>query len=141
MLLNEKGFTLVEIMVVAIIIALIVGIGLANFIQLQNRAKEASVKSNMHALQLAMEDFAVHTLGVYPDNGASTTPAGQTVADLCQEGVYPENPFSGAVTAVAWDADPGVSGQIGVNPANTTDYIIKGFGKSVILLTKLTSGG
>jgi prepilin-type N-terminal cleavage/methylation domain-containing protein len=137
---GQKGFTLVEIMVAAIIIGVIVAIGIPNFIQMQNRAKEATVKANMHALQLAIEDFATQTLGVYPDDAASSTPAGQTVEDLCPGGAYPENPFTFAPTVVAWDADPAISGQMGVNPATTTAYIIKGFGRSVLLLLQLTSG-
>jgi prepilin-type N-terminal cleavage/methylation domain-containing protein len=137
---NEQGFTLVEIMIVCIIIGVLVAMGIPNFIQLQDRAREAGVKTNMHTLQLAIEDFAVQTCGVYPDNGASTTPAGQTVEDLCPFGAYPENPFTMAPTVVLWDADPAAPGVIGVNPATTSAYIIKGYGKSFMLLVELHTG-
>jgi type IV pilus assembly protein PilA len=137
---DERGFTLVEIMVVCIIIGVLVAMGIPNFIQLQDRAKEASVKSNMHTIQLAIEDFAVQTVGIYPDNGASTTPAGQTVEDLCPFGAYPVNPFTEAATVVSWDADPAAPGTIGINPATTADYTIKGFGKQVMLLLELHPG-
>jgi prepilin-type N-terminal cleavage/methylation domain-containing protein len=138
--MGQKGFTLVEIMVVAIIIGVLVAMGIPNFLQLRDRALEASVKCNMHTLQLAMEDFAVQTLGVYPDNAASATPAGLTVEDLCPDGTYPDNPFTAAPTVVSWNADPASSGEIGVNPATTTDYVIKGFGRSVMLKVQLTPG-
>lgn len=136
----ERGFTLVEVMIVAIIISIIVGIALPNLIRLQNRAKEAGVKANMHTLQLAVEDYAVQTSAIYPDDGTSTTPAGHTVEDLCPGGVYPENPFTGAATVVSWDANPGSSGEIGVNPATPTNYLIKGYGKSMLLLLELSPG-
>ena len=137
---DQKGFTLVEIMIVCIIVGVLVAMGIPNFIQLQDRAREAGVKTNMHTIQLAIEDFAVQTSGIYPDNAASATPAGDTVEDLCPFGAYPENPFTRAPTGVLWDADPAVPGVIGINPANTTDYTIKGFGKKFILLLELHTG-
>jgi prepilin-type N-terminal cleavage/methylation domain-containing protein len=137
---DQQGFTLVEIMTVCIIVGVLVAMGIPNFIQLQDRAKEASVKANMHMLQLAIEDFAVQTIGIYPDNGASTTPSGQTVEDLCPDGAYPENPFTHAATVVVWDVDPAAQGAIGVNPATTGEYTVKGFGKNVMLLLELHPG-
>jgi prepilin-type N-terminal cleavage/methylation domain-containing protein len=137
---DARGFTLVEIMTVCIIIGVLVAMGIPNFIQLQDRAREASVKANMHTIQLALEDFAVQTVGVYPDNGASTTPGGETVEDLCPKGAYPENPFTAAPTVVSWDADPANPGEIGVNPATVSDYTIKGHGKSFMLFLELHPG-
>jgi prepilin-type N-terminal cleavage/methylation domain-containing protein len=137
---TEKGFTLLELVIVALIISIIVAIVLPNFIRLQARAKEASVKANMHTLQMACEDFAVQTGGWYPDDGASVTPAGGTVEDLCPSATFPENPFTHAPTNVLWDADPANPGQMGVNPANTTGYTIKGHGHQILLLLQLTPG-
>jgi prepilin-type N-terminal cleavage/methylation domain-containing protein len=137
---NERGFTLLELVIVTLIISIIVGIVLPNLIRLQDRAKEASVKSNMHTLQLAIEDYAVQMGGWYPDDGTSTTPSGDTVEDICPGGAYPENPFTQAATVVSWDADPGNPGEICVNPATTTTYLIKARGKDVMLMLELTPG-
>ena len=71
MLSGHHGFTLLEVMIVAIIISIIVAIAIPNLIRLQDRARESGVKANMHTMQLAIEDFAVQTLGTYPDNAAS----------------------------------------------------------------------
>ncbi len=127
-------------MIVAIIIGVLVAIGIPNFLRLKNRAMEAGVKSNMHTVQLAVEDYAVHTMGVYPDDAASATHSGETVEDLCPDGAYPVNPFTGASTVVVWDADPANSGEIGISPATATDYLIKGYGKSFMLLLELSPG-
>ncbi len=146
LMFNQKGFTLIELMIVVVIIGILAAIAIPNFISMQDRAKEASVKANMHTIQLAFEDFAVQSDGVYPDDGTSTTPGGDTVEDLCPDwdndgsGEWPKNPFTDAVTNFSWDADPNAQGEIGANPATTTNYTIKGFGKSALLPLQLTTG-
>jgi type II secretion system protein G len=140
MLHDKTGFTLIELMIVVVIIGILAAMAIPNFLAMEARAREAHVKSNMHTVQLALEDFAVQSNGFYPDDAASVTPMGMTLVDICPGGVYPNNPFTGAVTVVAWDADPAASGEIGLNPAQTNHYIIKGFGRDALLLIQLQEG-
>jgi type IV pilus assembly protein PilA len=137
MLRNAKGFTLIELMIVVVIIGILAAIAIPNFISMQDRAKEGSVKANMHTVQLAIEDFAVQNDGTYPvaaDDAA--------VQANLPNGVYPNNPFDTSVAMnMDWAAAPAASGDLGSSPAATTSgYNLRGFGKTGLLTLQLTNG-
>jgi prepilin-type N-terminal cleavage/methylation domain-containing protein len=127
---SQRGFTLIELMVVVVIIGLLAAVAIPNYASMQRNAQEGGVKSNMHTLQLVMEDYSVQNDGYYPTSAVSALPDGRTLEDLCPTGSFPVNPFTSSPSSVNFNSDPpaGSPGQLAVNPALATMYIIKGNG-------------
>jgi prepilin-type N-terminal cleavage/methylation domain-containing protein len=97
--MDRRGFTLIELMIVVLIIGILAVIAIPNFSTMVARSKEAAVKSNSHTIQLAAEDFAVQNDGVYAaDVGNAQTLSGKTLTDLFPNGLLLENPFTKART-------------------------------------------
>ncbi len=76
----KKAFTLVEVLIVVVIIGVITAIAIPNFIRIVNNAREASLKANMHTLNVVTEYFNVISGGYYP--GGIDTEVRQVNPDL-----------------------------------------------------------
>ena len=56
---NEKGFTLVEIMIVVAIIGLLAALAIPNFIKARNRSRDSICVNNMKVIASAIEQVAM----------------------------------------------------------------------------------
>ncbi len=122
---NNNGFTLIELMVVVVIIGIIAAIAIPNFLAMQDRAKEGSLKNNMHVLQTAIEDFNVRGGSRYPINFAQ---------ELCQAnpayaGYEPNMSISAGRYLIIPGSDPPTYGANTIlaavkNPFYALDYAV-----------------
>jgi len=137
---DERGFTLVELCVVLVVIGILASIAIPNYIMMTTRAKESKVKENCHCVQLVVELYATGNNGVYADDSdASITNNLVPLLPLQQK---LRNPFTAVNTepvsgAAATTGQTGyqVLAPFGVN----ISYVITGFGKTGMVLT-VTSG-
>ena len=107
----RKGFTLIELMAVVLILAILAGVALPKFFNYQNQAKEASCKGTLGGVRA----------GITTGTAAYPTLAELTDGSTMQESL-PENPYnSSADVAAVLSAAAAARTVAGVNGWNYYD--------------------
>jgi general secretion pathway protein G len=88
----RKGFTLIELMAVVLILAILAGVALPKFFNYQNQAKEASCKGTLGGVRAGIANFYANT-AITTGTAAYPTLAELTDGSTMQESL-PENPYN-----------------------------------------------
>ena len=118
----KKGFTLIELMIVVVIIGILAAIAIPNFYKLVYKAKAASVVANMHTTQVVVELKASDNYSVeyFP-----------TIASFVTElPVNFRNPFNETDIAIQDAANINIEGVVEYEGDNIF-YTITGYGKDL----------
>ncbi len=97
---NERGFTLIELMIVVAIIAILAGILIPNFVNARSQAQTAACESNLRSIATALELYYADNQ-VYPTaSGAAVQPSLMTANGVAYLNNTPKDPAaqSGAAT-------------------------------------------
>ena len=72
---NQRGFTLIEVLVVVTLIVVLAGIGIATYTTSLTRAKEATLKEDLFRMNEAIDQYHADK-GAWPQDIASLASAG-----------------------------------------------------------------
>lgn len=147
---KQKGFTLIELMIVVAIIGILAAVAIPKFAQMLEKAREGATKGNVGAIKSAVSIFYGDNTGIFPTSLTDTLFKNYLSSIPPMKVTHPGsgNPLSGSSTKIttsnaviyeaigAASADDGwkynlVSGDVWVNNSQTdtkmTQYSMYGY--------------
>ena len=110
---GSKGFTLIEMMIVLVVISILIGLLLPNFRGTQDEANTQKARSEMRTIATALESYYIHNSNAYPAALSSLTSATPLIVNR-----IPSDPFNGA-TAYQYSTSSGYYVVWSVGPNRT----------------------
>lgn len=101
---ERKGFSLVELLVVVLILGVLIGIALPLYLSSVKRSAIQAVKTNMKNIAKVAQVYRVNN-GTYPDSIAALVGPGRDME------MRPSGPYE-------------IEYEVGVNPAEPTEYLV-----------------
>ncbi len=95
-MLNRKGFTLIELIIVIAVISILIGIALPRFRGMQEAGYIAQAKGELRTLQTAVESYYIHNSQALP----ATLTALTTTTPLIVGSALPTDPFAAGTNYV-----------------------------------------
>ncbi len=117
---RSRAFTLVELIVIIVVLAILSGVAIPKYIDYAARAKESAARGTLGAVRSGIANFyanaAVTGTAAFP-----TLVQMQTLGTVMQEAI-PANPYNNGATiaAATWATTPPVSGSAGYNYDDAT---------------------
>ena len=95
-MIHRKGFTILELLIVIMVISILIGISIPRFRGIQQEAQVAQAKGDLRTLQTAVESYYIHNSNAYPATGASALQTALSTASPNIINFVPTDPFSGS---------------------------------------------
>lgn len=129
---TQKGFTLIEILIVLAVIAALIGIALPRFKGIQQEGDIAKAKGELRTIQTAIESYYMHNNNTYPATGSAALQTALAAAVPNIIATLPTDPFSatsadyvyvmggtGSKYYIIYSVGPGGNGSAVISATNT----------------------
>jgi prepilin-type N-terminal cleavage/methylation domain-containing protein len=123
---SERGFTLIELVIVIVILGILAGVAIPKFFNLSDDAKKAATKGALGGLRSGVANFYAKSAVAPGATAAWPTVAQLTTADTVMASAIPDNPYDTDgtpnhvvdATGQTQGAVVGASGGWAYNPTN-----------------------
>jgi len=97
---RARGFTLIEMMIVIVVIAILLGVLLPNFRGTQDEASEQRARSELRTIATAIESYYIHNSNTLPTTLTTLITASPRIIS-----VVPDDPFRSGATDYTYASD------------------------------------